>query len=63
MTKIKPEYGIFKNSIPYARFGEGDKILLLLSGGPGNEYLLGFNFNLILVRYHSFDTEKVLGYF
>ncbi|GAH14250.1 unnamed protein product, partial [marine sediment metagenome] len=26
MTKIKPEYGIFKNSIPYARFGEGDKI-------------------------------------
>jgi len=45
MAKIKPEYGIFKNSIPYARFGEGDKILLLLSGGPGNEVPKGFIFN------------------
>lgn len=47
MTKIKPEYGIFKNSIPYARFGEGDKILLLLFGGPGNEVPKGFIFNIM----------------
>jgi pimeloyl-ACP methyl ester carboxylesterase len=28
--------GIFKNGVPYIRFGEGKRTLLVFSGGPGN---------------------------
>lgn len=31
-----PTYGESSNRIPYVKFGSGQKILLLLSGGPGN---------------------------
>ncbi len=30
------EKGLFSNGVPYVRFGEGDNILLVFSGGPGN---------------------------
>ena len=60
MAKIKPVYGIFKNSIPYARFGEGDKILLLLSGGPGNEVSKGFIFNIMVKGLNPFVEEYTI---
>jgi len=60
MAKIKPEYGIFKNSIPYACFGEGDKILLLLSGGPGNEVPKGFIFNTMVKGLIPFVEEYTI---
>jgi len=60
MAKIKPEYGIFKNSIPYARFGEGDKILLLLFGGPGNEVPKGFIFNIMAKGLTPFIEEYTI---
>ncbi len=60
MAKNKPEYGIFKNSIPYARFGEGDKILLLLFGGPGNEVPKGFIFNTLLKGLNPFVEEYTI---
>lgn len=60
MVKIKPEYGIFKNSIPYARFGEGDKILLLLFGGPGNEVPKGFLFNIMAKGLKPFVEEYTI---
>lgn len=60
MTKIKPEYGIFKNSIPYARFGKGDKILLLLSGGPGNEVPKGFILNSMVKGLNPFVEEYTI---
>ena len=60
MAKIKPEYGIFKNSIPYARFGEGDKTLLLLFGGPGNEVPKGFMFNILAKGLNPFIEEYTI---
>ncbi|MHA2007780.1 MAG: alpha/beta fold hydrolase [Promethearchaeota archaeon] len=60
MVKIKPEYGIFKNSIPYARFGEGKKILLLLFGGPGNEVPKGFIFNTLVKGLNPFTEEYTI---
>jgi len=30
------EKGVFSKGIPYVRFGEGEAILLVFSGGPGN---------------------------
>jgi pimeloyl-ACP methyl ester carboxylesterase len=36
------EKGIFSNGIPYVRFGKGDGILLVFSGGPGNTLPSGF---------------------
>ena len=34
--------GAFSNGIPYVRFGKGDDILLVFSGGPGNTLPSGF---------------------
>jgi len=31
------EKGVFGNGIPYVRYGKGEKALLVLSGGPGND--------------------------
>ena len=34
---METERGVFDNGIPYVRFGKGEKILLVFSGGPGND--------------------------
>jgi pimeloyl-ACP methyl ester carboxylesterase len=34
--------GVFNNGIQYVRFGEGDKTLIVFSGGPGNTLPSGF---------------------
>ena len=60
MAKSKPEYGIFKNSIPYARFGQGDRILFLLFGGPGNEVPKGFIFNTMAKGLNPFVEEYTI---
>jgi pimeloyl-ACP methyl ester carboxylesterase len=36
------EKGIFSNGVPYVRFGDGDHILIVFSGGPGNTLPSGF---------------------
>jgi pimeloyl-ACP methyl ester carboxylesterase len=36
------EKGVFSNGIPYVRFGEGEKNLLVFTGGPGNVLPSGF---------------------
>jgi pimeloyl-ACP methyl ester carboxylesterase len=36
------EKGVFSNGVPYVRFGEGEKTLLVFSGGPGNVLPSGF---------------------
>ncbi|MDK2980005.1 MAG: hypothetical protein PWQ55_352 [Chloroflexota bacterium] len=41
-------YGIFKNSIPFARVGTGEKTLLLFIGGPGNGIPRGFGFSYMI---------------
>jgi len=40
------EKGVFSNGIPYVRFGEGEDILLVFSGGPGNTLPSGFMFRV-----------------
>ena len=45
MAKITPTYGITGNNIPFARFGNGEKSLLLWSGGPGNIIPRGMGMN------------------
>ncbi len=34
--------GFFSNGIPYLRFGKGEDIILVFSGGPGNDIPSGF---------------------
>jgi len=36
------ETGVFSNGIPFVRFGEGEKTLLVFSGGPSNTLPSGF---------------------
>jgi pimeloyl-ACP methyl ester carboxylesterase len=36
------EKGVFSNGIPFVRFGKGEGILLVFSGGPGNTLPSGF---------------------
>jgi pimeloyl-ACP methyl ester carboxylesterase len=42
------QYGIFNNSIPYARVGSGKKTLLYFIGGPGNGIPRGIGFSLLI---------------
>ncbi len=44
----KTIYGIFKNSIPYAKVGSGKKTLLLFIGGPGNGIPRGLAFSIMI---------------
>ena len=44
----KTIYGIFKNSIPYAKVGSGKKTLLLFIGGPGNGIPRGLAFSIMV---------------
>jgi pimeloyl-ACP methyl ester carboxylesterase len=41
-SRVMVEKGVFGNGIPYVRFGEGEDILLVFSGGPGNTLPSGF---------------------
>ncbi|MFP4112939.1 MAG: alpha/beta fold hydrolase [Spirochaetota bacterium] len=38
--------GIFPQGIPYARFGNGPRTLLMLAGGPGNDAPRGLSFTM-----------------
>ncbi len=44
----KTTYGIFKNSIPYARVEGGKKNMLLFIGGPGNGIPHGMGFSVMI---------------
>jgi pimeloyl-ACP methyl ester carboxylesterase len=50
------ERGVFKNGVPYIRFGKGEKLLLVFSGGPGN-YLSG-----LMSKQFSFLSKKYTIY-
>jgi len=41
MPRGEPDYGGFRNGVPYVRFGEGTRELVLLYDGPGNELPTG----------------------
>ncbi|NMC47575.1 MAG: alpha/beta hydrolase [Chloroflexi bacterium] len=56
----KTTYGIFKNSIPYARVGSGKKTLLLFIGGPGNGIPRGLGFSVMISGLKSLLAEYTL---
>ncbi|MHA1689209.1 MAG: alpha/beta fold hydrolase [Promethearchaeota archaeon] len=60
MGKIKLEYGTFKNGIPFVRYGNGKKILLVWWGGPGNDVPKGFIFNSIRNGLKPFEKEYMI---
>ncbi len=53
-------YGIFKNSIPFARVGSGKKIMLLFLGGPGNGIPRGLSFSFMLSGLKPLLSEYTL---
>jgi len=53
-------YGTFKNSIPFARLGSGEKIMLLFYGGPGNGIPRGFGLDFIISGLKGFLKEYTL---
>ena len=60
MADIKPIYGTFKNSIPFARIGEGKKKMLFFTGGPGNSILTGFGFQMMVEGLKPFMEEYTI---
>jgi pimeloyl-ACP methyl ester carboxylesterase len=60
MVKSKPKYGIFENGIPYARYGEGKKSMLVFFGGPGNELPKGLIFNFFKKGLEPFVEDYTL---
>ena len=46
MGKIAAIYDQFSNGMKYAQVGHGEKIILLILGGPGNTIPKGSSFNL-----------------
>lgn len=60
MSKLKPKYGIFKDGIPYVKYGSGNKNLLVFSGGPGNTIPKGFMFKTFVKGLKPFLEEYTL---
>ncbi len=57
------EKGVFKNGVPYIRFGKGQKPLLVFSGGPGN-YLSGLmakQFSFLAKHYTIYMMSRKSG--
>lgn len=42
-----PDYRLSNNSIPYVRWGEGPKTMVIFPGGPGNTLPRGFGFRMM----------------
>jgi pimeloyl-ACP methyl ester carboxylesterase len=58
------EYGQFEQCghIPYARWGTGDKTMLILSGGPGNMVIPGMGTRMMTTPFDAFAEEYTLYY-
>ncbi|MHA1490878.1 MAG: alpha/beta fold hydrolase [Promethearchaeota archaeon] len=57
MAKTKNEYGTFKNGVPYVKYGNGSKTLLVFLGGPGNELPKGFAFSMYSKGFKPFVND------
>jgi pimeloyl-ACP methyl ester carboxylesterase len=60
MVKKHIEYGVFPNRIPYARWGRGEKIMLIFSGGPGNTIPRGMGLHFMTSPFDSFVNEYTI---
>jgi len=54
------EKGVFSNGIPYVRFGEGEKAVLVLSGGPGNDPPSGLMLRYFTSAFKSLAQNHVV---
>jgi pimeloyl-ACP methyl ester carboxylesterase len=54
------EKGFFSNSIPYVRFGEGEKTLLVFSGGPGNDLPSGLMLRMFTSGFKGLGQNYVV---
>lgn len=59
----------FSNGIPYLRFGKGEDIILVFSGGPGNDIPSGFmlriftsGFKWIVKNYVIYIVTRKFGF-
>ena len=60
MASSNPHYGVFHNNIPYARWGRGDKTMIVFSGGPGNLVSSGLGFKILAKVFDPFIEDYTL---
>lgn len=60
MTKIEPIEGTSSNNIPYIRFGDGNKHMLIFYGGPGNILPRGILFSSFTKGYFPFMHDYTI---
>jgi len=54
------EKGVFSNGIPYVRFGEGEKAVLVFYGGPGNDPPSGLMLRMFTGAFKSLSQNHVV---
>jgi len=61
---MRIQYGHFHRfgDIPYARWGTGDKVMLILSGGPGNIVSKGLGTRMMTGPFDAFSGEYTIYY-
>ncbi len=52
--------GFFHNNVPYAKWGRGHKVFIILSGGPGNAIPSGMAFNMMSKPFRHFINAYTL---
>ena len=60
MANLAITVGSFKNGIPYARFGSGERKLVIFPGGPGNEMPSGFMLRMMVGSYKLFAHDYII---
>jgi len=57
---LMTEKGVFSNGIPYVRLGDGEKALLIFSGGPGNDPPSGLMLRLFTGAFKRLAQNHVI---
>ncbi len=62
MKKKKADFGVFSNGIPYGKWGNGPKTMLVFQGGPGNAIPRSMGFTFFAKKFNPF-TDDYTVYF
>jgi pimeloyl-ACP methyl ester carboxylesterase len=60
MSNKKVQYGSFGGLIPYARWGSGERVMVVFAGGPGNSIPRGMGFSLMAKGFNAFADEYTI---
>ena len=60
MPQNKPEYGFSSNDIPFVKWGNGGKVMLIFNGGPGNILPKGAGFRMMTADFEPFVQTHTL---